>query len=536
MNTRYLAVALMVLLLAGAPVASAHNGEKLGTVHFPVSCAPAVQADFERAVALLHSFWYEEAVKAFTALTTADPTCAMGYWGIAMSVYYPLWQPPSQTMLQKGAAAIEKGRALNATPREKDYIGAIEMYYRDNDKLDHRTRALAYEKAMEQVYRRYPDDREAAVFYALALNATAAPTDKTYANQLKAGAILDKIFADQPDHPGVAHYIIHSYDYPPLASRGLVAARGYAKTAPSVPHAQHMPSHIFTRLGLWQESIDSNRASASAGKAYYAKLGKDTVWDQTLHALDYVVYAYLQTGQDKQARAVLEELGSMQKSEPENFVAAYAYAAIPARIALEQHRWSEAASLSPASKPFPMDRFAWAEGITTFARAIGAARSGDATKARAEVQKLDGYRTALVAAKQTYWAEQVNIQQQAAAAWVARAEGKNDEALKLMRAAADLEDSTEKHPVTPAPVVPTRELLGEMLLDLNRPAQALVEFEASATREPNRFNGLFGAARAAELSGDRAKAKSLYARLVTMCDRADGERPELRQAKAALAK
>ena len=439
-------------------------------------------------------------------------------------------------MLQKGTAALEKTRGLAATPREKDYIGAIETYYRDHDRVDHRTRAAAYEKAMEQLYRRYPDDREAAVFYALALNATAAPTDKTYANQRKAGAILENVYAVQSNHPGVAHYIIHSYDYPPLANRGLVAARGYAKTAPSVPHAQHMPSHIFTRLGLWQESIDSNRASANAGKAYYARLGKDTVWDQTLHALDYIVYAHLQVGQDKQARAVLEELSAMQKSEPESFVAAYAYAAIPARVALEQHRWSDAAGLSPASKSFPWDRFAWAEGITAFARAIGAARSGDAAKARAEMQKLDGHRAALVAAKQTYWAEQVNIQQHAAAAWVARAEGKNDEALKLMRAAADLEDATEKHPVTPAPVVPARELLGEMLLDLNQPAQALVEFEASASREPNRFNGLFGAARAAELSGNLPKAKTLYARLVAMCDRADGERQELRHAKAALAK
>src|SRR5438552_3317016 len=536
MKIRCLALALTVLLLAGATVASAHDGEKLGTVRFPVSCAPAVQPDSERAVALLHSFWYEEALKAFTAITTADATCAMGYWGIAMSVYSPLWAPPSAAMLEKGSAALEKTRGLTATPREKDYIAAIDTYYRDHDKLDHRTRAVAYEKAMEQLCQRYPDDREAAVFYALALNATAAPADKTYANQLKAGAILEKVFAEQPNHPGVAHYIIHSYDYPPLATRGLVAARGYARTAPSVPHAQHMPSHIFTRLGLWQESIDSNRASASAGKAYYTKLGKDAVWDQTLHALDYVVYAYLQTGQDKQARAVLEELGAMQKSEPESFVAAYAYAAIPARLALEQHRWSEAAALSPASKTFPWDRFAWGEAITSFGRAIGAARSGDAAKARAEVQKLDGYRATLVTAKQTYWAEQVNIQQHAAAAWAARAEGKNDEALKLMRATADLEDATEKHPVTPAPVVRARELLGELLLDVNQPAQALVEFEASAKREPNRFNGLFGAARAAELSGDVAKAKTLYAKLVAMCDRADGERPELRHAKAVLAK
>jgi hypothetical protein len=536
MKARSLVVTLTVLLLAGAPVVSARDGEKLGSVHFPVSCAPAVQGDFERAVALLHSFWYEEALKAFTTLTTNDPGCAMGYWGIAMSVYYPLWQPPSPAMLQKGAAALEKARGLTATPREKDYIAAIDSYYRDSDKLDHRTRAANYEKAMAQLFARYPDDREAAVFYALALNATAAPTDKTYANQLKAGAILEKVLAEQPSHPGVAHYIIHSYDYPPLAARGLTAARSYAKLAPAVPHAQHMPAHIFTRLGFWQESIDSNRASANAGKAYYARLGKDTVWDQTLHALDYIVYAHLQIGQDKQARAVLEELSAMQKSEPESFVAAYAYAAIPARVAFEQHRWSEAAALSPASKLFPWDRFAWAEGITAFARAVGAARTGDAARARVEIQKLDGYRIALVAAKQTYWAEQVDIQQRAAAAWAARAEGNKDEALKLMRAAADLEDSTEKHPVTPAPVVPARELLGELLLDLNQPAQALVEFEASAARDPNRFNGLFGAARAAELSGNAAKAKAFYAKLVVLCERADSERPELRQAKAALAK
>jgi hypothetical protein len=536
MKVRLLAVALTMLLLTSAPVAPARAGEKLGSVHFPVSCTPTIQGDFERAVALLHSFWYEEAEKAFTTITTNDPGCAMGYWGIAMSVYYPLWQPPSPTMLQKGAAALEKTRGLPATPREKDYIAAIESYYRDSDKVDHRTRAVAYEKAMAQLHARYPDDREAAVFYALALTATAAPTDKTYANQLRAGAILEKVYAEQPNHPGVAHYIIHSYDYPPLAARGLVAARGYAKIAPSVPHAQHMPAHIFTRLGLWQESIDSNRASANAGKAYYARLGKSTVWDQTLHALDYIVYAYLQTGQDRQAQAVLEQLDTMQRAEPESFVAAYAYAAIPARVALEQHRWGEAAALSPASKAFPWDRFVWAEAITSFARAVGAARSGDSGQARAEAQKLEGYRATLIAANQTYWAEQVNIQQRAAAAWAARAEGKNDEALQLMRKAADLEDATEKHPVTPAPVVPARELLGEMLLDLNQPGKALVEFQASATREPNRLNGLFGAARAAELSGNTALARTLYTQLVALCARADGGRPELRHAKAALAK
>src|SRR5919201_2073694 len=286
MKIRCLTLALAMLLLVAA-VASAHDGEKLGTVRFPTSCAPAVQADFERAVALLHSFWYEEALKAFTAVTTADATCAMGYWGIAMSVYYPLWQPPSAAMLQKGSAALEKARGLTATPREKDYIAAIDTYYRDHDKADHRTRAAAYEKAMEQLYQRYPDDREAAVFYALALNGTAAPTDKTYANQLKAGAILEKVFAEQPNHPGVPHYIIHSYDYPPLATRGLVAARRYAKIAPSAPHALHMPSHIFTRLGLWEESIASNRDSAAAAKEH------NSTFEQ-LHAMDYLAYAHLQ--------------------------------------------------------------------------------------------------------------------------------------------------------------------------------------------------------------------------------------------------
>ena len=535
MKAHRLIVAL-VLMLALPLAAAAHDGETLGRVHFPISCSPTAQADFQPAVALLHSFWYEEALTAFTAITTAEPTCAMGYWGMAMSVYQPLWAPPSAAMLAKGAAAIAKGRGLNATPREKDYIAALAAFYTDTGTLDHRARAAAYEKAMAQIHARYPDDREAAVFYALALDATAPPTDKTYANQKKAAAILEKVYAEQPNHPGVAHYLIHSYDYPPLAGQGLGPARGYAKIAPSVPHALHMPSHIFTRLGLWQESIDSNLASAGAGKAYYARLGKDTVWDQTLHALDYVAYAYLQTGQDTKARAVVEDLRAMPKAEPENFAAAYAYAAIPARVALEQHRWSEAAALTPVSPTFPWDRFVWAQAITTFARALGAARTGDVTAARAEAVKLDGYRAALLAAKDTYWAGQVDVQRQAAAAWIARAEGKKDEAVTLMRAAATLEDSTEKHPVTPAPVVPARELLGDLLLDVNRPAQALVEFEASAGRDPNRLNGLLGAGRAAELSGDGAKAKALYGRAVALCGQADGDRPELRHAKAVLAK
>jgi hypothetical protein len=319
-----LAVATLVTgLWAGGALAHDEPGA-LGQVRFPTSCAAPAQPVFERGVALLHSFWYEEALKTFTSVTATDPGCAMAYWGMAMSVYYPLWQPPSEAMLAKGRAALDRAAPLNATPREKDYISALATFYRDADKLDHRTRAVAYEKAMEQLAARYPEDREASVFYALALDATALPTDKTYANQLKAAAILEKVFAVEPNHPGVAHYIIHSYDAAPLATRSLTAARSYSKIAPAVPHALHMPSHIFTRLGLWQESIDSNLASAEAGKAYVVKQGGTFAWDQSLHAQDYLAYGYLQTGRDVAARRVVEELGEYRKAEPESLAAAYA--------------------------------------------------------------------------------------------------------------------------------------------------------------------------------------------------------------------
>ncbi len=526
-------VALTATLCVSLPVMAQ---EKLGQLHFPISCSPSAQTQFERAVALLHSFWYEEAIPAFTGVTATDSTCAMGYWGIAMSLWHPLWQPPGPAELKQGWAAVEKAKSLGGTQREKDYVAAIEAYYKDWDKVDHRTRALAYEKAMEGVYLRYPEDREGAVFYALALNATAAPTDKTYANELKAAAILEKVFTEQPTHPGVAHYIIHTYDYAPLASRALPAARSYAKIAPSVPHALHMPSHIFTRLGLWQESIESNRASAAAGTEYFVKTGTEGVWDQTLHAMDYLVYAYLQGVQDQEAKRVLDEVTAIRKTQPESFIAAYALAAIPARFSLERHRWTEAASLTLGPSAFPWARYPWAVAMNAFARALGAARSGDVVGARKEIEKLESSRDALVAAKQSYWADQVEIQRRAAAAWFAHAEGKNEEAIRLMRSAADLEDSTEKHPVTPAPIVPARELLGELLLALNQPAPALKEFETSSSREPNRFNGFYGAARAADLSGDTAKTKLYYAKLVALAQRADTERPELLEAKAFLAK
>ena len=537
--TNVLRVATLTWVLCSSSMASAQGagGEKLGTVTFPVSCTPAASQQFARAVALLHSFWYEEAVKAFTEVTVTDPSCAMGFWGVAMSMYYPLWYPPSEATLKAGSAVLDLAKAAGAkTQRERDYLAAIETFYRDWDKSDHRSRTVAYEKAMERLYARYPDDHEAAIFYALALNATAPPTDKTYANQLKAGAILEKVLTEQPNHPGVAHYIIHSYDSAPFASRALPAARSYAKIAPSAPHALHMPGHIFTRLGLWQESIDSNRLSADAGVAYSTKAGAEGVWDQTLHSLDYLVYAYLQTGRDLAAKRVADEVATIRKAYPESLPAAYALAAIPARVAVERHRWSEAAALTLSPSTFPWSRFAWGEGIIAFARALGMARGGDISGAEKEVQKLASLRDSLVQAKNKFWADQVEVQHRTASALVVRAQGKNQEALNLLRSATDLESSMDKHPVTPAPIVPTRELLGELLLELNQPAEALREFEGTLMAEPNRFRSLFGAAQAAERSRDTDKARAFYAKVVSLCERADTQRPELQQAKAYLAK
>lgn len=544
-NKLFLFVTLMMLLctppLVLADEEHRHHAsgkpEKLGKVHFPISCNPAVQKDFDRAVALLHSFWYEEALKAFTEFSIKDPNCAMAYWGIAMCFYHPLWQPLSVDQLKPGLAAVEKAKSLGAkTDREKDYIAAIETFYTDLDKLDHRSRSLSYEKAMEQLYLRYPEDREAAVFYALALNGTALPTDKTYANQKKAGEILEKVFIDQPEHPGVVHYIIHSYDYSPLASRALEAARRYAKIAASSPHALHMPSHIFTRLGLWQESIESNLNSAKAAKEHVAKTQPGAASFEELHALDYLVYAYLQTAQDQKVKRILEELKAMTKVDESNFAAAYAFAAIPARWTLERRLWSEAAQLRLYPSDFPWSRFPWAEANVYFTQALGAARSRELTATLKAVEKLQALHKSLVESKQSYWVGQVEILHLAASAWLAHAEGKKEEALRLMRSAAELEDTTDKHPVTPGSVLPARELLGDLLLELNEPKLALIEYETSLKASSDRFNGLYGAARTAELSGDKQKAQNYYKKLVSICDRADSGISELQKAKAFLAK
>jgi tetratricopeptide (TPR) repeat protein len=527
---RWFSLCMLVLLWASviwgqAPTAGT---EQLGQVNFAIACRAEVQADFNRAVALLHSFWFDAAAKAFDAVAQKDPDCAMAHWGIAMTwLGNPFGWPPNPKALQEGWAAVEKAKAIGGkTPREQAYIAAVETFYKDADKIDHRTRAVAYERAMEQLSRQYPDDREAAVFYALALNATALPTDKTYANQLKAAEILERIFAEQPNHPGVAHYLIHSYDYPPIAQRGLSAARRYASIAPSAPHALHMPSHIFTRRGFWQESIDSNRASAAAAKNQF---------DQ-LHAMDYLAYAYLQLVQEQAAKRVLDDLMAIDKVNFEHFVTAYAMAAIPARYALERRKWAEAVALTLPKPDFPWQRFPQSEAVLVFARGLGAARSGNVEATRKDLARLQELRDALAAAKSSYWQEQVEIQHQVVSAWVAFADGKREEALQLMRAAADREDATEKHPVTPGPIIPARELLGEMLLESNQPQLALQAFEATMQIEPNRFWGLYGAARAAELAGDRDKAKTYYAQLLALAERADSERPALVQAKAFVGK
>jgi hypothetical protein len=500
----------------------------LGSVNFPTSCAPAVQSDFNRAVALLHSFWYNKSEETFLAVAKADPSCGMAQWGVAMAHYRQLWDPPTPFDLQAGAAAVEKANAAGAkTQRERDYIAAVEIFYKDSGKRTHADRSLDYEKSMQQIYERYPQDVEAAIFYALAVRANAPLADKTYANQKKASAILETLFAQYPTHPGLAHYIIHCDDYPSLAPLALDAARRYAKIAPDAPHALHMPSHIFTRLGLWQESIDSNLASAAAAR-------KNGLAGDELHAIDYLVYAYLQTGQDREALNVLASLPKVATGDSSYFTALYASAAVPSRLAIERHRWADAAALALPPNTFPGGRYAWTEGDLYFARALGIARSGNLKAVQDAVQQMTSLRDRLLQDHNQYSAEQVDIQREIVTAWISFAGDNKDEALRQMRDAADHEESTEKLPVTPGAIVPARELLGEMLLEAQQPAIALVAFEASLQLTPERFNSLYGAAHAAKLSGDSQKASAYYAKLLANCPKAAADLPELREAKLFL--
>jgi hypothetical protein len=533
--------AVVLSLLLSPALAVAHDDdrdEKLGHVHFETSCAAAVQKDFDRAVAMLHSFWFPKALATFDEVLKADPACAMAEWGKAMTWWgNPLAGPPIPRGLTEGAAAAQRAQALGAkTPRENAYIAAIGLFYKDAATVDHRSRALAYERAMGAIMQQYPNDSEAAIFYALALNVTFLPTDKTYANQLKAAAILEKAFAAQPDHPGVAHYLIHSYDFPPIAPKGLNAAERYASIAPSAPHALHMPSHIFTRVGAWEASVESNRASAKAAMSELGAAQQGYSSYNALHAMDYMAYGYLQLGRDEEAQAVLTEVRAIKKLDVDNFAAAFAFAAIPARVTLERGRWTHAASLTLHPADLGWQRFPQAESIHWFARGIGAARSGNIAGAREALARLEALRNGMIAAKNNYWAEQAEIQRRGVEAWLAQAEGRPRQAVALMQSAAELEDATEKHPVTPGAIKPARELLAELLAEQGQYAAALAEFEASQKNDPNRLAGLYGAARAAERAGDAAKARTYYGRVVALGGKADASHPQVVAARAYLAK
>jgi hypothetical protein len=485
---------------------------------------------------LLHSFEFGRAIDAFGAALKSDPSCAMAEWGIALSRWSNPFAPGIRpaTQLGPGRDAVERARKLNPkTDRERAYVGAVSHLYTDFDKTDQPSRVIAYRDAMAKLSASYPADTEARIFYALSVAAAASPNDKTFAEQLKAGAILEELIATQPNHPGLAHYIIHSYDFPPLADRALAAARRYASIAPAAPHALHMPSHTFTRLGYWQESIDTNIKSGEVAKAEHSVA-------EELHTMDYRVYAYLQTGQDRRARQLLDWLPEVQsRFDPEATGSAapgsagiFALAAIPARYALERGAWADAAKLEPRPSKYP-----YTDALTWYARAIGAARLGDTAAVRAAIEKLQVIQQQLAAAQERYWAEQAEIQRRAATAWLGFAEHREAEALAQMREAAALEDATEKAAVTPGPLVPARELLGEMLLLAKRPAAAQQAFEATLKREPNRFRALHGAARAASLAGDRAAAARYYGQLVKICTRADRPgRPELAEARRGSAR
>jgi hypothetical protein len=510
----------------------AHGSDNVGRVTFPTTCNQEVQPDLERAVAMLHSFWYEMAEESFAGVAKRDPDCAIAYWGVAMSLYKPLWQPPSPAELERASAAIAKAEAAKgADAREQAYVRAIATFYKDAQTAPHPARVAAYENAMAALHAAYPRDHEAAAFYALSLLGSAAvsPADHGYVRQKKAAGLLDGIAASHPQHPGIAHYFIHAYDAPELAQLAVPAARAYAKIAPEVPHALHMPSHIFTRLGLWDDMIASNIASAEAARAYEKKSGMPGAWDQELHALDYMMYGYLQGAQDRRAGQVLERLTSVSRAEPPVIAAAYALAAAPARYALERHDWRAAAALALPATNIPWDKYRWSESNIYYASALGAARTGDLPRAKQQVALLDA-RYQELRGKDKY-ADLIEAQRRAAAAWIAQAEGRPDEAVTLLRSAAELEESLEKHPVTPGAVLPARELLGDLLLAQQKPADALKAYEATLVYSPGRFNSVAGAMRAAERSGDAAAAQRYARQLLALSAKADTERPEMAEAK-----
>lgn len=517
-------IVISLLILTGVSIGQAHEHgipEKLGAVHFSTSCNQKAQVEFDRAVALLHSFEFNRAISGFNSTLTNDSSCAIAYWGIALSQ----WSNPfaaglkDKTQLQAGRASVQQGMHTGAkTERERAYIGAVGALYTDFEKTPQHSRLVAYRDAMQAVASKYPDDSEAQIFYALAIAASEDPADKTYAGRLKAGAILDKRFQEEPNHPGLAHYIIHTYDVPPLAPRALEAARRYSQIAPDAPHALHMPSHTFTRTGYWQDSINSNVAAAEAARGA-GETGEE------LHASDYEVYAYLQTGQDEAARRIVTALPEIaSRFDPTKIISGastpatgyFALAAIPARFALERGDWEEATQLAPRQTPFPH-----AEAMTWFARGLGSARLGHAKLAYDSAASLKSIRERLAASGENYWALQVEIEEREVLAWALMADGKKEEALRKMESAADLEDGTEKSAVTPGPLAPARELLGELLLVTDQPVLALDQFEATLKKEPGRFRSLYGAGHAAQLAGRPAVSRQYFGELIKRCEHAD---------------
>ena len=510
---------------------------QLGKVHFETSCKPEAQPEFDRGVAALHSFYFGEAKRSFTASLQVDPQCAIGYWGLAITgLGNMLVSPPPPKALADSHALLQKAFDVGAgSQRERDYMSALQTLFTHADTRDHRSRSLAYEKAMEALYLRYPQDQEAALFYALALNVTALPNDKTYANQLKAADILDKVSVLQPDHPGVLHYLIHSLDYPPLATRALPAAQRYAQVAPAAPHAQHMPSHTYSMLGEWEGSIRSNKIALDLATDAAAKqLITQAVLDlYTGHCTDFTIYAHLQLAQDGRAKRIVDEALDYQKSHEVtklSMTGQTGFAAISARYVLERKAWGEAVNLELLQK----DR-AYAEAIIRFTRSLGASRTGQLDRARPEIHELQALRESAIASKESYWEGQIEVLRLAASAWLAQAQGQMSDALRLMRQSANLEDSSEKHVAMENRLYPMRELLADLLLENGQPQAAIIEYEASLLAAPNRFNAFYGAARAAQLMGDKDKSRAFFEKLLALSKDSDTERPEIAKAKLFLA-
>lgn len=521
-----------------------------GAISFPTSCKAAVQPDFERGVALLHSFFYEESRRIFTTVAERDPGCAMAQWGIAQTWWHPIWTPPQPEEFAAGKAAAERALALKATPRERGFIKAIAAYYSTPDNVvatapvgqschgpvGAPARVMAYEAAMDRLYRQFPGDFEVRVFDAFAVLAAgyATPADTTLSRQKKAGAMLERLWKQNPRHPGVAHYIIHSYDYPALARQALPAAQAYAAIAPWVPHALHMPSHIFTRLGMWDESAATNRGAAEAARAYVAQRGRTATETEELHALDYLMYSYLQEGHDAEARAVLDHVTAVQATFPATeFTGAYSLAAVPARYVFEREAWNEAASIAIPQRT-QWARFPFVEAILEYAHALGRIHTGDLAGARSAIARMGTLRDGITDMKFDYFRRQLDIQVQAANALLAHAEGRNDEAIASLRTAADAEDALGKHPVMPGALMPAREQLGSLLLELKRPRDALAAFEAELKLYPGRYRSLYGAGLAAEQAGDRSSAQRYFAALVKQVGTADAPRADLAHARAYL--